>query len=102
MTLTGKSLSEWVSPAQVCCGLTVDSLHAVVSALCKKFKTAQSGQLSARRDHEELSQSIEPELMVSWEEQEAEALQARRANIQAMDIYEVSIERGRLNFSVLS
>lgn len=91
-----------MSLAQVCHGFKIDQFRAVVSALCKKFKKAQSGETSARSDHEDLSQSIQPELMDMWEDQEAEALQARRADIQAMDIYEVSMERGRRIFPALS
>ena len=60
------------------------------------------GKISAERDHEELSESIEPELMDTWEAQEAEALQNRRRDIKAMDIYEVRMERGRPLFAAVS
>ena len=65
-----------------------------VSALCKKLKKARLGHSESQRDHEALSESVDPALLHKWEADEEFALQNRRNNIESMDIYEVNIVKG--------
>lgn len=66
----------------------------VVSSLCRKYQKAQVGLDESKSHFEELSAAAPPAALAKWKLQEAAALEARLHDVKAMDIFEVSTDKG--------
>jgi hypothetical protein len=75
---------------------TIISILNIVSAgaLKKKLKAARLGLEESLTAFEGLDGSLPMEQHLAWLEQEQQAMEARKSNPKAMDIFEVQMDKG--------
>jgi hypothetical protein len=67
-----------------------------VNFLWRKYIKAQSDFAEAKREHESLTATVSPTLLVEWTKAEEYAMNNRLHDVKVMDIYDVQKEKGPL------
>jgi hypothetical protein len=69
-------------------------LVRMVPALCKKLQNARKQRDIFKKAYIDLSATVDPDVLLEWEEAEADALQQRPFNLDAMKLFDVNMTKG--------
>lgn len=71
----------------------------IVSSLTKKFKLAADRLPDAKANYVQLSNSLSDDLVTKWKKEEEKAMEKRG---EALDIYNVQLEKGMLHVNAIN